>query len=716
MQYNNDLLKQLTDLEKRQDQAHREMQDKQSSLRQAVQMLDATRADAEDMKRKLAVAQEVAARATEEANRARVDAGIKAREADGLLRFAEEAKDEIASLKMEREDATRDLERVSHERDRLLQELQGRDDAENTRAAEHRADYEELSRGLAQAKARLGPLEAELKAERKRAEDLAEAVNRANAEARAAQEEAMEARSAMAQMQDQTRRAAQAEGQLKADIEERKRHAERTEGQVQAARELAQAAEQELEEARAMGSELSRVNRELEEEVRELKMQLEAVGTDLHSQTLARRQDRERLEARIGELQAEMQRVQDEARAREREIVADTSRREADTSKSRREWEDQHARLQEENRQLNELLQRQQREHVAKLEDFETAREQFEERIADAIGKQRQAEAAVSKRDAGTAQEMALLREKVVEAQQQLTQRTQIHVDTLSALENTVQQLAAECQRLQAAHDGLLDEVEVLRTAVSNHGDNTRPIEEWHAETKRGLVRLADAVTQAKEDANLAREAQISAEVQRDEERARLFMLEEERSRLEDEVRALQERLRALEQSSTERIKSARQDSDSAAAMRAELEGQVRRLQQQLDKANTQNRQLQESAEQATSALAGSQTKSRERVAELEQQAADLERRLRDAVNEKEKFEAERGLVKRQLETSSREIANLQEELRKAEAARQGRGEGAKDQASHQRQVALLTENMRKQATQLTQVRACSFPAVLAWA
>jgi len=73
--------------------------------------------------------------------------------------------------------------------------------------------------------------------------------------------------------------------------------------------------------------------------------------------------------------------------------------------------------------------------------------------------------------------------------QQQLAQRTRIHVDSLGALEGTIQRLTTECQRLQcsltfififvgelisrrtisAAHDGLLDEVASMRAAIREY-------------------------------------------------------------------------------------------------------------------------------------------------------------------------------------------------------------------------------------------------------
>ena len=83
--------------------------------------------------------------------------------------------------------------------------------------------------------------------------------------------------------------------------------------------------------------------------------------------------------------------------------------------------------------------------------------------------------------------------------QQQLAQRTRIHVDSLGALEGTIQRLTTECQRLQcsltfififvgelisrrtisAAHDGLLDEVASMRAAIREYVERGNVIFFW---------------------------------------------------------------------------------------------------------------------------------------------------------------------------------------------------------------------------------------------
>ena len=113
--YNNELLRQLQELEEQQLASQKDAAEKKVALRQALGVSDAIRTDMLDLKRKLALAEQASRGAAEDSNRARVEAGIKAREVDGLLKFVEESKVEISSLRTEADDARRELDRAQRE-------------------------------------------------------------------------------------------------------------------------------------------------------------------------------------------------------------------------------------------------------------------------------------------------------------------------------------------------------------------------------------------------------------------------------------------------------------------------------------------------------------------------------------------------------------------------------------------------------------------------
>jgi hypothetical protein len=120
--YNNELLAQLHRLEEDNLGMQRAASDKQAALRQALAVADAARADANDAKRRLAVAQEVCVKLSEEVKEARGEAGAVTRQAEALERWAADARAEIARLQAEKAAAEAQVRR----RRRLLLELDGR--------------------------------------------------------------------------------------------------------------------------------------------------------------------------------------------------------------------------------------------------------------------------------------------------------------------------------------------------------------------------------------------------------------------------------------------------------------------------------------------------------------------------------------------------------------------------------------------------------------
>jgi len=705
--YNNELLRQLQQLEEQQLASQKDAAEKKVALRQALGVNDSIRADLLDMKRKTALAQEQAARAAEEANRARVEAGIRQREVDGMQKFVEESKVEISALRAEADDARREVDRARREVAQLREELAARTDDEQVRNAERRADIDAAVRDAAQAKARVGPLEAELRAERARATELADALRERNEEFKQVADESDELRKHLAQVRDRIEHADQVEGELLRQVELKTKAVAMAEGQVQAARELVVATEQELRAEKKRANDAVASERELASELRDCKTQLEAVGNDLASQASIRRSERERFEARLQQVHQEAETSVAEARARERAMAEESARREQEVVDTRRASEDAKAKLQNENQRLNELLQGMQREHAASQGDFQAEREQYEARLVDAARRQRAAESALNSRDLSTQEEHARLRERLVEAQQQLSARTRVHVESLAALEGTMHKLTGECQRLQSAHDGLLDEVASLRAATRDFVDRGNgPLEEWHADTRRAMQTLAEAMDQATEEAASAREAQTQAESARDEEKSRAFVSEEERARMEDELRVVQDHAHAVERDQNERIRAFRVETDALVAARNDLEGHVRRLQDQLERSNAQCRSMQEDVERAGSSLVDAQARARERVAQLEDRLSNAESELAKSVAARDAALAEHGLMKRKLEGLTADMADLQRELAKVEDER--RGAGVRENREIQeasKKLAGMGENVRKLNEQLASTK-----------
>jgi hypothetical protein len=105
MEYNTDLLAQLQRLEEEHLVFQKGAADKQAALRQALAVADAARADANDAKRRLAIAQEVAVKLSEELKEARVEGGALRRQLEALEARAAEAAADLRGLHTDKSSA-----------------------------------------------------------------------------------------------------------------------------------------------------------------------------------------------------------------------------------------------------------------------------------------------------------------------------------------------------------------------------------------------------------------------------------------------------------------------------------------------------------------------------------------------------------------------------------------------------------------------------------
>ena len=513
MSYNTDLISQMRELETENMNAQRKQQEHHASLKHAKSIADALRVDLVEAKRAAERAKAVAARCADEANRAKVDAGIKAREADGLLKFAEEAKDEIQALRAELAATTHDAKASQRRLADLRDESARREDEERAVSAENRLGLDELGRELARVRASVGPLEAELAAARARSGDLDDAVRSKNVELKAQAEEMVVLKSKLEAANEIAQRVQQDEDRLLSELSAKDRALQRTEEQVAAARELSIATDNQLGEERDERAKLVRTLKEQESEIRELKSQLDTVMSDLENQMEARQADRDRGDDKARELTADLATIAEDARVRERALAEENSKREAEVLRQRKEWESRSEALQDENRRLNELLRTSKEQHDARLADFETERDAYATKIAESIERARALEEKAHEADGAVSSEVAALRERLVAAQADLGKRTQIHVDALGALENTVAKQAQECLALKIAHDGLSDELQVVRRLLREQSNRAGPaLEEWYAESKQSMIELATRTKDAQNAADAARVAQGAAE------------------------------------------------------------------------------------------------------------------------------------------------------------------------------------------------------------
>jgi len=232
------------------------------------------------------------------------------------------------------------------------------------------------------------------------------------------------------------------------------------------------------------------------------------------------------------------------------------------------------------------------------------------------------------------------------------------------------------------------------------------PLEDWHSESKRSMTMLVEALDAAEQIASDARSNQIQAESQRDEELNRSYMFEVVKRRLEDDLRALEERYRLLESTTQDRLRAIRMELENADVAKADAIAMKNRVQEQLDRANAQNRLIHDDLKKMQEELSDVQNRSRERIAQLEEIAAKYGAMTERAEAERDSAIAELQLLKKKLEAQSQELDMLNREMRSHEEEKRGGPlRDAREISEYQKKFALLSENMRKQSTQLAQTK-----------
>lgn len=164
--YNNDLLEQLELLEQAQLRHQREEMERQQALREAVSVCESTRAQANDLRRRLGVSEEVARKMTDDARTARVEADRFKRGLENLERSTAESRSQMALLREERDSLADEVEHLRRQQANLAAELSEAKTSEGTRAAHDRKAIQDLQRELAAVRAKQDPLIAECEAAR----------------------------------------------------------------------------------------------------------------------------------------------------------------------------------------------------------------------------------------------------------------------------------------------------------------------------------------------------------------------------------------------------------------------------------------------------------------------------------------------------------------------------------------------------------------------
>ena len=706
VKYNNELLSTLSLREEALLQMQKDVQRKQGSLAQAMAVCDAKRAENAELKKKLAVAQEVAARASEEASRAKLDGGIKARESQALSRVIEDCKAEAAA-----ERARADL--LSEKIDALEAELAGAKrtvasygDREAMRIAKHKESYEGVSRELGALRAAHMPLKAELQRAAAQIDELTGTVRSRERELLSSRANEAAARDRAEQLESAHSSSRLHETQMLTDLANARALAERCRADAEASGDKVKHLETTISVMQKEVQARVESSKAASEDVSILKNELEKVGSDLLQLAHEKAAEKAALESRISELQTSLKDIVEGARAREHEHAEALRENSKRADAARHEADAKYATLQEECRELNEMLQKKQSRETSSIESFQAERDAYEARVAAAIAKQQRAEEDLANAGAASKVQATRLVQEVQDLRMKVTDRAAHHVQVLGALQSTIHQLRNECRAKTEVIADLGTEMQRLLVKADSAAGNDSSLEEWHSDVQAAFVTLVDGNTKLRRRLEEFKDKSLTSEIQRDEHRAKVLMLEDERASLSETERELRIEIESLKRLGDVRVGDAKRDVDAARAFREEQEANMKRIISQLEASNAQNRSLQQDNDRLNELMSASRSKEGSRLATLEHQLENAESELRSAITQRDALQAERTMMQKMMSDTTDSVARLQRENRDAaERAREASVKERDAQKSYDRKLADLTETVRDYESQLAQTK-----------
>lgn len=705
--YNNMLIEHLKTMEEEQVRIQEDMKEKQNALKQAIAVGDAARSEANDLRRKLAISQEVAENMSNQCRESRVEVSALRRESENLARQRDELSQRNEELENERKLFDERMGAMREQLNNQQEEFDRSTKDVGTENEQLKHDFDNLSKELADLRARTGPLQAQNAELQEQVRNLEEALDEMthNLEGESKENERLEARSREQDRVIASLREKQKEIQFTSAEGDTQRQ-ELLEQIRDLEAQIEQLEEQLTERERKM-VDISKVCKLSVEENSALKGELETVGNELLQQAKQRAMEQERWASRLAEAQEELKKVSYEARVQAQEYAMESQSKSEETLQMRKEAEEQYLALQNEHTHLHQLLHKMQQDTAKQQGQFNRERENFEHKIHQL---QHEKDKLLDDNDA---LERKINREKtrhqhaLEEAKKEMGSRGSNFVTILSQMKNHVRQLQQEATANRDLLRQISAEYQTLVSFSNTIGEKqSKPLSAWYEETKQSLEALVEHTKASKKSSEDAKDDLRRAQLEKEEERAKSLMLDEQVSQLEHELSARDQRVLETESKMNDRILQLQREKELAQEGKEEADLRLRKMQKQIDESTAQNRSLQSNAQGYQTQLAENQSRASQRVSELEEKINELSLAIRTASKEKEEMQTTRSELQRLLSQKEQQNQALTAQLSKAENDKQ-----KSDKALHvvqqraKEQIGTLQQSLKRYETQSEQTK-----------
>lgn len=706
--YTSYLLAQLNGLEESQVAMSRELAEKQSALQATLQVADKARADVDTLSRRLEVREQMLNELTETNRRLEAAVGTSG--------------DAVAQLS------------ASQQR---VAELNGQLDAVNKERADLHAKVDELSRDLSSLRAsasasateeatRASKLKVELEASQAEVESLrrgkAKLVDERDAAreaARRASEEAAAATSArddaMVQLHaaqrrigelDEATRVSASDGQrVKASLAEAQARLSAMESDAVKSRDAVEQRDIEIASLRQQADVAARELKARADQIASLNSKVEALTKELTHEQAARAKDTAAMQKRLSTAHADLSRLAEEARARERAYQQERRAADDATTKERTAREESFLKLQADLTAQHTAMRELQTESTKRAEAWAEERDALEKRNLELSRALEASEEAADEAARGARDATVVLSKQLVALRRESVTLSQRHVATLSALDAALRQLATDAATSRDEFSLAVNDMKSLeRAVIALSAEGANPMEEWYAEIKKGFLFMMDRVSAARDETEDARDDLARMELKYQEQRSKAVMLEEQVDSLQHDIAERDRRAADAASEAAHRVSAAEDDAEAARRHKIALQKQLDEALAQLSRANEESRALVDDKSRSSSAMVAQQERHSKLVADLEQHNAELTSRLRAQSSLVETLRREKEEAERALDAAESERGRLARALEMEQATSSAHAPQGGDDAEVSRlraELASVNERLQKTASML---------------
>jgi len=657
MEYNNALLEHLQSLENSQLESQRDMKKKEHALKLAVSVSNAARAEANELRRKLAVATELCEEMTKQARDGKVASDSKQRQIDMQKKNVEETKALYENAVKEKQVFESKWVSTCKELNNIKEEFRREKNILEDHVGHLKSNNENLLKDNNDVRHRLGEateknteyqkLHWQLAQEVKEANERLsiEANSREDSEVRSKEYESQlfKVKEALKERDAKIREEDINQGYLKEENKSLREQQKRIEGELK------------LRENRLV--ELNREYKDTVDENKALKNELEQVGNDLLTQAKQRATEQERWASKLAKAQEQLARVTEDARKEVQNNAHQAQKMAQEHMQARKESEEQYIVLQAEHALLHDLLKDMQNDarernsqHEAEKNAFNDKQAQYNSKL---LNERREFEETLSAKT----DEIKRARDENRALRQEMLTRGTRYVQMLTQIQGVIRQMAQEGKHAKEEIADIQVEfgtlVKYVHTLARKH---SAPLEAWYTEVEGSFEGLIAQNSELRKDLEDTKDDLRRADLDKEEERTKNLMFEDEVDRLKHEIHVKESELDNHFKQSKDKIDAKNEEINRNNQDIKILEKKVKDVQNQSDQLSATNRRLREEANRSQKQIADLQDQQSQKNQAAEDRFAQLENECKNLNNDKDTLQKNREEFLRTIKEKEREI------------------------------------------------------------